>query len=167
MSNMRQMRRIKGLTQAELAAKLTIASGEEVTPLTISRWERGERVIPAYMLGYAAVVMGVSVQAFFDMHTTMSDKRLLIEYAALPEREKEILRYIASGWNGDTHALAHWVAMYTSVQRSERADIAGLAIHQYKEVMKRDKIDKGAPAPDMEYLERAHTALMHKTKGGD
>lgn len=152
------------MTQAELAAKLTIASGEQVLPVTVSRWERGERNIPAYMLGHAARVLRTSAQAFYDYKTTPDDKRLLLEYAALPEREKNILRYIASGWDGDTHALAHWVAMYTSVSRPHRADIVGFSIQQYKNILNAGNIVSGAPAPDMEYLERACDILILKTK---
>lgn len=154
-ANLHQLRKLRGITQEELAAQLTILSGETVTAVTVSRWENSRRDIPAYMLGYAAQILHTSAQAFYDAHTTPDDKRLLLEYAALPEREKAILRHVVSGWEGDTHALVHWLAMYIGVDRAHRADIAGLAIQQYKDIAKAGNAVKGAPAPDMEYLEKA------------
>lgn len=150
------------MTQSELAAKLTILSGEQVSSLMISRWERGERIIPAHILGYAAQALYTSAQGFFDMHTTQDDKRLLMEYAALSEREKNILRYIASGWDGDTHALAHWVAMYISIKREARENVAGTAVAQYQEMCRRGLIEPSAPKPDMEYLLEACANLTHR-----
>ena len=164
--NLRKIRSLRSMTQAELAAKLTIMSGEQVTALQVSRWERGERTIPAHMIGYAAQALRTSAQGFYDYKTTQDDKRLLLEYAALPEREKAILRYVASGWDGDTHALAHWVAMYISIKREARENVAGTAVAQYQEMCRRGMIEPSAPEPDMEYLLRACDALIKKTAPG-
>lgn len=160
--NLRKIRTLRNMKQAELAAKLTILSGEQVTALQVSRWERGERTIPAHMIGYAAQALHTSAQGFYDYKTTQDDKRLLLEYAALPEREKNILRYIVSGWDGDTHALVHWLAMYVSVRREKREAIAGTAVQQYTVLRREKHINPSAPEPDMEYLLRACDALIKK-----
>lgn len=114
------------------------------------------------MLGYAAQALHVSAQAFYDTYTSLDDKRLILEYAAMPEREKSILRYVASGWDGDAHALIHWIAMYMSVDKCARSDLAGYAIHRYHELLDDGRINRDAPMPDMEYIERACDALRKK-----
>lgn len=162
--NLRQLRKLRGLTQSDLAAQLTIASGETVLPVTISRWENGRRAIPAYMLGYAAQILHTSAQAFYDLHTTPDDKRLLLEYAAMKDREKGILRYIVANWQGDAHALIHWIALYISVAKRRRADLVGPAIHSYHAMRAAGDIDSSAPAPDIEYLEKACDALILANK---
>lgn len=153
--NLQQLRALRGLSQGEFAAQLTILSGEQVSQVTVSRWEHGRRNVPAYMLGYAAQALHVSPQAFFDAYTTPDDKRLLLEYAALPERDKDILRFLAAGWRGDLHALIHWIAMYIGVTPGKRADIVGPAMVLYRDARRAGIVDAAAPAPDMEYLERA------------
>lgn len=161
-ANLHQLRKLRGVTQAELAAQLTILSGETVTPVTVSRWESGRRHVPAHMIGYTAKALHTSAQAFFDGRTTPDDKRLLLEYAAMPERDKDILRFLAAGWRGDLHALVHWIAMYIGISRNKRADIVGPTIHAYNAMRAAGEIDRNAPAPDMDYLERACDNLMTK-----
>lgn len=163
--NIMKIRKLRGMTQADLAAKLSILYGEPVLPATISRWEHGTRTIPAEAVWHISVALGTSAQAFYDYKTTDDDKKLLLEYAAMPERSKEILRHVVTSWQGDRHALIHWIAMYTSVQKNCRADLVGPSIHHYHELCRKGCIDKNAPPPDIDYIEKACDSLMAKRKG--
>ncbi len=61
-SNLIRLRTEKGLTQAELGAKLNYSDK------TISKWERGEAIPDAYVLTQLADLFGVSVDFLLSSH---------------------------------------------------------------------------------------------------
>ena len=77
-SNLIKLRTQKGLTQAELGAKLNYSDK------TISKWERGEAIPDAFVLTQLAELFGVSVDFILSSHDKWEKPR---------ENEVEEVRY--------------------------------------------------------------------------
>ena len=77
-SNIIKLRTGKGMTQAELGAKLNYSDK------TISKWERGEAIPDAYVLTQLAELFGVSVDFILSSHDKWEKPR---------ENEVEEVRY--------------------------------------------------------------------------
>lgn len=66
------------------------------------------------------------------------------------DHERQILHHMASGWDGDDHALIEFIGMYMAASPSVRAEIAGTSLRIF-----RDARNAGMH-PDAPYDVRTH-----------
>lgn len=134
--NIRSMRKSRGLTMAQVADRMTDAGEDVISSSMVGSWERGERRPSADSLYLLSIALRCSIDSLFYGEQKRAQNRLIEEIQALSEREKETLLFTASIWDGDEHALLEWVRMYVSIPHRYRTDVAGLAISQFKHLVK-------------------------------
>lgn len=149
--NIRFFRKVKGLTLRQLADAVAASSGLTLSGTTVGYWERGQKTISAMQLHYVALALDVQEQTLFDLggFNQVEEKG---NFAGM-------LNY-ALNWKGNKKALVQFVKLYMTLQKRDRADIAGVGISIYHQAEKARRIDCEAPEIDISYLESEWAKLI-------
>jgi transcriptional regulator with XRE-family HTH domain len=134
--------------------------GIEVSEKTVSAWESGRNQISAEKLFYVTRALGCTVQSIYAVDIVDPDARLLQELCALSDKERAILMYAATQWQGDTHALIEFVALYMSLNKKTRFDIAGMGVHQFSKAHAAGELVPGVPEVDIDMIEQKWLRLL-------
>ena len=95
---LKRLRRKKGLSQDEMAARLSELMGEDVKVSRYGTWERGDRMMNLEQAYYCAVVLGVTLNDLVGMQAgalTRDEVDLLGSYRACDEDNRDALRQVA------------------------------------------------------------------------
>ena len=147
----RTIRKSRGLTQNELANKYTEVSEIPISANMISMWESGDRRIYADQLYYLCTIFERNPTVLYP-HPNVNGKLLADEVEAFMSQDFNILRYVITKWNGNVKALFQFIALYVSLPKQLRQDIAGMGVSMYELGIKDDKLLDDAPNVDLEYL---------------
>lgn len=159
--NIRKIRRIRGLSQAELATAMALL-GCDVTSGQVGSWERAQKTISAEQLYYVAAALGVSTDSLYDSdNMSADDERMLSEIASHPQDDRAILRYIATSWSGDDRAMIHFAGMYAALPAGVRVDVAIAGITEYLRCKESGTLSVELPI-DVDMVERRWRALFNR-----
>lgn len=160
--NIAEIRRIKGLTQAQLAEAVG------VSPQTVGAWERGDRRIYADQVQAVAAALSCSPTSVYGQRTDMTDgaeamrQRFLDEVASLQAADKLILNHALTKWRGDKHALLQFIGLYMALPPEYRQHIALEGLLQHGIAADAGRIDAKAPPFDVAYIEKRWRNLSNK-----
>ena len=89
---LKQLRQAAGLSQDEMAAKLTALTGSEVKVSRYGTWERGERMLNLEQAYNCAVALGCTLNDLVGMETRQSpaENALLANFRELNEEGQEV-----------------------------------------------------------------------------
>lgn len=150
----REYRRNRQMTQAKLATEVGILLNESVTDKTISAWERGTRSIYARQLFAIASVLQCTVHALCTFDDDVDwQNRLLLELHDLSDYEKHVLHHAAATWEGRTHPLIAFAALYMSLDSYDRPKIVKKGIAVYKDAKSKGHLVPHSPSVDVDYIE--------------
>ena len=137
--NILYTRTLRGMTQRELCDRLSELGDDPVSVPTLSSWEHGTRSISAAHLYYLAQALQVVPIELYDgeqLHA-QDRARAVLRAVNYSEHERQILRFAALDWTGDTHALIEWIGAYMSMCPDQRADAAGYLIYLYESSLRK------------------------------
>lgn len=160
--NIREIRKLRGMNLQDLSDRIQKTSGVDYSGNLISMWERGERRIAADQLDAICKGLECTPNLILPGYNTIPSERVLQEYAALPDGEKRILEYAATQWDGNTHALVQFTALYMALPRRLREGIAFVGISAFEKGQKEGVINPDAPAVDVAYIEEQWRHLLKK-----
>ena len=137
-ANIQKIRQQQGLQQQELADRIVALSGENVTRVMVSKWERGLTTLPAEMAHYISLALGVSSYHLWPHSDLVTDKDVeLIQWIRnLKEDEKDDLLYLLKQWRGDTRALLKMDVIHAILPEWRRAEADRTIIEEYKEAIR-------------------------------
>lgn len=149
-ANIHRYRLARGYTLSQLATALA-DHGVVITNKTISEWERGTVHISAENIFNLSKVLGCTINALYGIPDDDCYTGTVID---LTDDERKIVQYAGNKWDGNTHALLAFVSLYMSLPKSDRADIAGMGLHQYEQAQASGRVDLAAPCVDYDFIER-------------
>lgn len=138
------LRLIRGMTQSDLCDRISELGDVPVTVAAESMWESGKRQISPTHLHYIAMALDVMEQDLFDWDSPNEQDRVraIIKATKYSEHERQILRYAALDWPGDTHALIEYIGIGLSLPPEERADGYNYGIWIYENARKKGRVIK-------------------------
>lgn len=160
--NIREIRKLRGYSLPELSDKIQSMCGEELSPNLISMWERGERRMNVSQLDSICKGLDCTPNLLCPGYGAEPSQRVLQEYNALQENEKRILEYAALEWDGNTHALIQFAALYMALPRRLREGIAFMGISAFEKGQKENVINPAAPSVDVAYIENQWRHLLKR-----
>lgn len=135
--NIKALRKNLGITQTELADRISALSGEPHSASTISAWERGTRSIFATDAYFLAQALETSLESLYVYTRARLDdvdvKAFVGAVRALPINDKHIMEYMLVKWSGNRHALLQICAMIMNVDKRTQADMVGMSAMLYKQ----------------------------------
>lgn len=156
--NIHALRKVSGITQAELADRLTAAIGKPVSVATVGAWERGERTIPGEELYPLAQVLNTSLENLFVYNRVSAFdydvKAFIAAVKSLPAEDKHILQYMLTRWAGNKHVMLQLAAMLMTVSKREQGDMIGMAAMLYQQK------ERGGLTVDLEAVESESVRLL-------
>lgn len=161
-ANIRELRKLRGYSLQELSDRIQAGCGAELSANLISMWERGERRITVSQLDCICRGLGCTPNLLCPGCNAEPPRRVLQEYTALSAGEKRILEYAALEWDGNTHALIQFCALYMALPRRLRESIAFVGISAFEKGRKENVILPDAPPVDVSYLESQWRHLLNK-----
>lgn len=155
--NIRRIRKLRGLTAAELSQKL------DITPDELRKYERGERTLSVERMITFASALDCSVQNLLEGLDSRSGGMLpssnLIRM--MTPDEHRIMHYMATDWDGDVRALIIACGIYMVLPPRRRRE-AMMAMDVIKdEALLANEISPADLPEDMEYFQRALGALYN------
>lgn len=159
-ANIREIRKLRGLSIQELSNTILSKCGEDFSANLISMWERGERRISVSQLDCICKGLCCTPNLLCPGYNSEPSQRVLQEYTALTEDEKRILEYAALEWDGNTHALIQFAALYMALPRRLRESIAFVGISAFEKGLKENAIPPDAPKVDVLYIEKQWEHLL-------
>ena len=105
--NIIKIREKRGMSQKELAYRVSQHADKNVTEAMVSCWEREVVPLPAAMMPAICKALACSSYELYPHSTHVSDRdiKLLDAFRHLSEREKDIMYYMIHEWKGDRVAL--------------------------------------------------------------
>ncbi|MCQ2558790.1 MAG: helix-turn-helix domain-containing protein [Oscillospiraceae bacterium] len=161
-SNIRQLRKLRGYSLQDLSDRIQAQCAADLSANLISMWERGERRITVSQLDCLCKGLGCTPNLLCPGYNAEPSQRVLQEYTALSEEEKRILEYAALEWDGNTHALIQFCALYMALPRRLREGIAFVGISAFEKGQKENVILPDAPPVDVAYIEAQWRHLLHR-----
>lgn len=135
--NIKALRKHLGITQAELADRMSDLSGEMHSASTVSAWERGTRSIYALDAYFLAQALETSLESLYVYtRSRLNDvdvKAFVAGIKALPMMDRRILEHMLVNWEGNRHVLFQLCAMVMGVDKRTQADMMGMAATLCKE----------------------------------
>ena len=145
-ANLRALRKMRGLTVNELADLIG------ASPDAVRRYERGVRTVTTELLMKWCVCLNCSEQSILvnlDPRTASEDAPTS-EFRNLTAEESRIMRYLATQWDGDVHALILAMRLYAALPEEGRAAVI------MEMILQRDKYLTPEEYPvGMDYIEQA------------
>lgn len=162
--NIRTIRKMRGMTDRQLADAFTEKSELCITANAVSSWERGERSISAEELYFLSEALAVPVNDLTAIGKRSEEnlKDFIDTVTALPDEELRTLLYAATVWNGDNHAIIKYIAMYMSLNDADRAELFGMGMIIYEKALENGTLRKGTPKVDVEYIEHSWRRLIKR-----
>lgn len=161
-NNIREIRRLRGYSLQDLSDRIQTQCEEDISANLLSMWERGERRINARQVDCICKGLGCTPNLLFPGYDMEPSQRVLQEYTALSNEEKRILEYAALEWDGNTHALLQFCALYMALPRRLREGIAFVGISVFEKGQKEHVILPDAPPVDVSYIEEQWRYLLNK-----
>ena len=156
-------RKVRRMTQAQLAEELTKIIGQPVSERTIGEMERGKRSVSAECICALSEALVVPVGNLLSTEggKEMDDVTVQEAFHALPEDQREILHYGYSGeWDGDHSAWTYWAGMYADMPVDVREDAAYYVLWLWRKCREEGKLH-GLPIDD-QYVEREWGKIYKK-----
>lgn len=159
--NIRRARTLRGMSQADLAQRMTDICGKKFSTQQISQWETGDANVSAATLEIVAEAIGCTEYA---LHHTKSehtdfDVRAQTILRGLTSHQREVLHYLVSEWDGDWGAALENIAAYATMKSLEaRAESSGINITIYKQEHAAGRTDPRCE-PDIAYLDKGHRRI--------
>lgn len=131
------------MTQRQLADAVSELAEHPVSASTISAWERGTKMIPAEMIHYVCQALVCSSYQLFPHSAIVSDDDLSMMRLihAMPQRRKQILRFMTEDWDGNDDTFWEFGLLYSSLPKYRRAYIAQVGIEVFKEALTAGDVD--------------------------
>lgn len=145
-ANLRSVRRIRKMTQQQLADELQRYS-VNVSVSTVSAWERGTRAATVEQLYATLRVLDAAPELLLGSHSLINESS---EFWT--KRKRDIVRYAAYEWEGDKRELWELVALYMCLPKEQRSDVAYWAAMSIKIAEDAGTLNREAPPPDLELL---------------
>lgn len=141
--NIAEQRKFIGITQQQLADRLTESTGRNVTVTMVSSWERGKVYPPAPIMPFICSALSCPSYRIFPQSHVLSDRDFrLIEYIRfLDDSDKKILDDIAVRWPGSVHRLIQALSAYTVLSECRRAWIVRSVLHEFRGTLARNELD--------------------------
>ena len=96
---LKQLRHEKGLSQEQMAAKLSDLMEQEIKVSRYGTWERGDRMMSLEQAYYCAVALGCTLNDLVGMKSdgiaTRDEKQLVDSYRKMDAQDREKLRGVA------------------------------------------------------------------------
>lgn len=156
-------RKVRRMTQAQLAEELTEIIGQPVSERTIGEMERGKRSVSAECICALSEALVVPVCNLLNIESgkDADDVTVADAFRALPEDQREILHYGYSGeWDGDHNAWTYWAGMYADMPADVREDAAYYVLWLWRRCREEGKLH-GLPIDD-QYVEREWEKIYKK-----
>ena len=163
--NIREVREIRGMTQAQLADAVSAALDDSISSKTVGAWERGTRRIFAEELRALAMALRCSESSLYgERGKKLPDARQRFNdaIALLSADEKEILQHAMLEWNGDTHALIHSVGLYMSLSEHDRHAVIWEMLSREEFAKQNGGLLPDAPPYDVDMIEKSWRRLLRK-----
>lgn len=144
-------RRVRGMSQIEVAMKYADLTGKTISQTQISTWENGSRRIYADQLHTLAKIYNCTPYDLMDDKKHSVD-RLHSHIEVLPSRHKETMQYAAVNWPGDTMALIENLRVYMQMPPEYRRRCIEYELYEYEQARIRGELYREAPDPDVEYI---------------
>ena len=131
--NIARTRKKAHMSQQQLADKLTELTGENVSLYMVSSWERE---IAEPRIGFMPHICHALCCTSYDLYPhsqTFSDRdmRFLEAVQHLSDRQKDILLYMLTDWDGDAETFWEFGLMYAVMDSQDRKYIADAGVEQY------------------------------------
>ena len=130
-SNIRTLRKLRGLTLKQVGDIVNKEYGEVLSAALISAWQRGERRVSAQHLLMLSHALQCPVNSLFGV-----DSNIRLHVETLSQHERQIIQYLFTNWQGDTHALIEFVGMYMASDRQARSEMADGCLYVYNRQIK-------------------------------
>ena len=156
-------RKVRKMTQAQLAEALSEIIGQPVSERTIGDIERGKRSVSAECICAISEALVVPVCNLLNTESgkDADDVTVADAFHALPEDQREILHYGYSGeWDGDHNAWTYWAGMYADMPVDVREDAAYYVLWLWRKCRDEGKLH-GLPIDD-QYVEREWEKIYKK-----
>ena len=156
-------RKVRKMTQAQLAEELTKIIGQPVSERTIGEMERGKRSVSAECICALSEALVVPVCNLLNTESEKEpdDVTVADAFHALPEDQREILHYGYSGeWDGDHNAWTYWAGMYADMPADVREDAAYYVLWLWRKCREEGRLH-GLPIDD-QYVEREWEKIYKK-----
>lgn len=157
-----EIRKKRGMSQKELAYKISQYADKNVTEGTVSSWEREVVPVPAPMMPYICKALACSSYELYPHSDiiTERDVQLLDIFKHMSDREKDILYYFVHDWHGDRLALGELGVAHTIMPEWRRWDTVLVVLETLKEAMKEHDSDVDQRiVPDVEYIKKVWKKL--------
>lgn len=161
-------RKIRRMTQAQLAEALSDIIGQSVSERTIGDIERGKRSVSAEVVCAISEALVIPPGNLLNTENGegMNDVTVQEAFHALPKDQREILHYGYSGeWDGDHNAWTYWAGMYADMPADIREDAAYYVLWLWRKCREEGKLH-GLPIDD-QYVEREWEKIYKKKVGKD
>lgn len=162
--NIREIRNLRNLSLPEVSQIIVDKCGMDVSANLLGMWERGERRIPVEYLDCICKALECTPNLLCPGFNAVPSDRIMQEFAALPDDEKEILEFAATQWDGNTHALIHFSNLYMALPRHWREDIAYIGLSIFEKACAKGDVDLSAPPVNLQYIEEQWQALKKVDK---
>ena len=156
-------RKIRKMTQAQLAEALSEIIGQSVSERTIGDVERGNRSVSAEVVCAISEALVIPPGNLLNTDTgaDADDVTVADAFHALPEDQREILHYGYSGeWDGDHNAWTYWAGMYADMPADVREDAAYYVLWLWRKCREEGRLH-GLPIDDR-YVEREWEKIYKK-----
>lgn len=154
--HIKDRRRSRGMSQTELATKISLSCGRPVAQTTLSAWERGKAHVPLSVLPCIADVLRCSVADFMPAQGCEPNLYL----GLLTADEQAIISYLLSGSDESCHALIRFTGLLTALPSDSRLYVVYEGIYQYRQAVKNGTLRPGVPLVDIEYIEQAYNHVQ-------
>ena len=159
-------RKIRKMTQVQLADALSRIIGQSVSERTIGDIERGKRSVSAEVVCAISEALVIPPGNLLNAETGVDtdDVTVADAFHALPEDQREILHYGYSGeWDGDHNAWTYWAGMYADMPAEGREDAAYYVLWLWRKCRDEGKLH-GLPINDQYVEEEWDKIYKKKTK---
>ena len=164
--NLRDIRKLAGISAEELSDKIAEVTGEKISSDTIRRFERNERTISASDVIHLAQALECSTQAIVDgtdprMGDLPQGKHTI---KPLSKADHSILRDLASNWNGDIHALIIADGIYAAIPPHRRRAVIMELVAQADEAIRAGEITISDLPEGLAYMQNKIGGLYGEEK---
>lgn len=153
--NLSSIRKLRGLTLEGLADRVKSEAGVNMSPSQLGRYERNERSVSVNDLIILAIALDCNVQTLLDgidprMGELAETKR---EVSRLSPEDHRILRYIATDWGGDIHALMIADGCYAALPSDYAVRAMMALMGEVASALANGEMDASSLPPGLPYLE--------------
>lgn len=136
--NIAHLRKKAHLSQQAFADKLTQMIGENISLYMVSTWERGIAEPRIGFMPYICQALNCTSYDLYPHSTVFSDRdmRFLEAIQHLSDRQKDILLFMLTEWDGDADTFWEFGLMYAVLDNQDRKYIADAGVEQYMNAKK-------------------------------